>query len=89
MLVEATRVAAHRDAAVKPPRLNFARICLYCGERDCAASRCIEFYERSRWMVCPDGDGQEWSELLEPCGCMFGVVEAAPDSDRRESSSGG
>lgn len=71
--------------AVKPPRLNFARICLYCGDRDCVALGCIELYERSRWMVCPDCDGQEWSETLERCGCMFGVVEDWPapaDGDR-------
>jgi hypothetical protein len=65
--------------AIKPPRLNFARICLYCGERDCTAPECIDSYERSRWMICPDCDGQEWNETLEPCGCMFGVVEAWPE----------
>jgi hypothetical protein len=72
--------------AIRPPRLNFARICLWCDERDCRSSECIEWYERSSWMVCPDCGGIGWSEALEPCGCMFGVVEAWPapvDGDRR------
>lgn len=73
--------------AIKPPRLNFARICLRCDDRDCRSSECAEWYERSAWMVCPDCDGIGWSETLEPCGCMFGVVEAWPapaDGDRLE-----
>jgi hypothetical protein len=82
-------VASASVEAIKPPRLNFARICLYCGERDCLAARCIGLHERSRWMVCPDCGGQEWSETLEACGCTFGVIEGWPalaDADRREAA---
>jgi hypothetical protein len=64
--------------AVKPPRLNFAGICLHCGERSCEASECVTWHERSRWMVCPDCDGEGWTEPARPCGCLFGVVEAWP-----------
>jgi hypothetical protein len=66
--------------AEKPPRLNFAGVCLHCGERDCEAPECVSWHEQSAWMVCPDCDGQKWSETYEPCGCVFGVVEAWPTS---------
>jgi hypothetical protein len=70
--------------AIRPPRLNCAGVCLHCGERDCEAPACIAWHAESCWMVCPDCDGQEWRETYEPCGCMFGVVEAWPraNSDR-------
>jgi hypothetical protein len=64
--------------AIKPPRLNFARICLYCDGRDCESPQCIALYEASYWAVCPECRGLCWSETYEPCGCMFGVVEAWP-----------
>lgn len=81
MLVEATRADPGPSTVVeasKPPRLNLAGVCLYCGERDCESAKCMAWHARSRWMVCPDCDGQEWSELYEPCGCIFGVVELWP-----------
>jgi hypothetical protein len=62
----------------RPPRLNCAGLCLRCGERDCEASECIEWHEAADWMVCPRCDGEEWSWDYEPCGCIFGVVEAWP-----------
>jgi hypothetical protein len=75
-----------RIEAIKPPRLNFARLCLHCGERDCESPACVGWHEQSAWMVCPDCEGEEWTETLHPCGCMFGVVEAWPaaraDADR-------
>jgi hypothetical protein len=66
--------------AVKPPRLNFARRCMYCLERDCDSPRCEELYERSRWAVCSDCDGREGDEVTsERCEwCTFGVVELSP-----------
>jgi hypothetical protein len=68
------------DAAVKPPRLNFAGRCLYCLERDCESPECEARYARSRWMVCPECDGREGDEAsgLECRWCIFGVVEVAP-----------
>ncbi len=66
--------------AMKPPRLNFARRCLYCLERDCDSPQCGAMYARSRWTVCPECDGREGDEASsERCGwCTFGVVEVAP-----------
>lgn len=72
--------------AVKPPRLNFARICLYCDERDCRSPECIAWHKRSRWAVCPDCGGLGWSELIEPCGCMFGVIEMWPEPRESDQS---
>jgi hypothetical protein len=70
--------------ATKPPRLNFARICLYCDERDCEEPRCIALYARSRWMVCPDCGGLGWADTTVPCLCVFGVIEASPAETTRE-----
>jgi hypothetical protein len=66
--------------AIKPPRLNFARRCLYCLERDCDSPRCEALYARSRWTVCPDCDGREGDGVagVRCDGCTFGVVELAP-----------
>ena len=69
--------------AVKPPRLNFARRCLCCDERDCTAPECLAWHERSRWAVCPDCDGVCWKPDLTPCGCFFGVVEMYPPATGR------
>jgi hypothetical protein len=81
--VATSRVPAPVEAieAIKPPRLNFARICLRCDERDCRSPECIGWHAASSWMVCPDCGGLGWSETLEPCGCMFGVVEAWPAAE--------
>gem|GEM_PF-6208778 len=85
MLVDATSVKREgaRQAAVqaiKPPRLNFARRCLYCLERDCDSPKCRAMHERSRWAVCPQCDGREGDEVVSTrCDwCTFGVVELAP-----------
>lgn len=83
MLVDATSIQEERERhaalkATKPPRQNCAGVCLRCGERGCAASACIAWHESSCWAVCPDCNGDEWSDTLEPCGCIFGVVEAWP-----------
>jgi hypothetical protein len=85
VLVDATSVRRTRERqavveAIKPPRLNFARRCLYCLERDCDSPRCEEMYARSRWAVCPDCDGREGDGVAGvPCDwCTFGVVELAP-----------
>ncbi len=54
--------------ATKPPRLNFARRCVYCLERDCDSPDCQALYERSRWAVCPECDGREGDEVTsEAC----------------------
>ena len=65
---------------VKPPRLNFARRCLYCLDRDCCSPWCEAMYERSRWVVCPECDGREGDEAssIRCEWCTFGVVEIAP-----------
>jgi hypothetical protein len=66
--------------AIKPPRLNFARRCMYCLARDCDSLRCEALYELSRWAICPDCDGREGDEITsERCEwCTLGVVEIAP-----------
>jgi hypothetical protein len=78
LIVEANPVqAAPTEEAIKPPRLNFARVCLRCEHRDCESPQCIAWHAESSWMVCPDCDGMGWTDEIDPCGCFFGVVEAA------------
>jgi hypothetical protein len=74
------REQAVEPAAVKPPRLNFARVCLRCDERDCTSPECIAWYAESCWAICPDCDGLCWMPDVRPCGCLFGVVEMYPAS---------
>jgi hypothetical protein len=58
----------------KPPRLNFAGVCMWCGEPGCRSRRCMRLHARSRWMVCDDCGGESFCL----CTCVFGVVEASP-----------
>jgi hypothetical protein len=71
-----------RAAVVKPPLLNFAGVCLHCGDRWCEARKCADWHASSCWMVCPDCRGDGWTDTLLPCGCLFGVVEASAAADR-------
>jgi hypothetical protein len=81
-LVESRR--GLRPPAIKPPRLNFARVCLRCDERDCTAPECIAWHAESCWAICPDCDGLCWTEAIQACGCIFGVVEMyAPSATGR------
>lgn len=68
---EAT-LATNLGAARKPPRLNFAGACMWCGERDCRSPRCINLHVRSRWVVCDECGGESFCL----CTCVFGVMEA-------------
>ena len=61
---------------VKPLRLNFAQVCVWCGTRWCESPRCIELFAQSVWMVCPDCDGAMSQEDNSPCHCYGGVIEA-------------
>jgi hypothetical protein len=96
VLIDATSVKRERERqavveAIKPPRLNFARRCIYCMERDCVSPKCEAMFVRSRWGVCPECDGREGDELTcTPCRwCVFGVVELAPLPPVAESVAGG
>jgi hypothetical protein len=77
--------------AMKPPRLNFARRCLYCLERDCDSVRCEALYARSRWTVCPSCDGREGDGVagVRCDSCTFGVVELMPAPLLRSPSAEG
>jgi hypothetical protein len=68
--------------ATRPPRLSFAGVCVWCGERECESPWCIESHARSRWMVCPECGGEALCGC--ECDCVFGVVEAP----KREQASG-
>ncbi|SCF37093.1 hypothetical protein GA0070216_111178 [Micromonospora matsumotoense] len=53
----------------RPPRLNFAKVCLYCETRFCVSSACVKVHAVSVWGPCPDCDG------FGSCTCLNGVVE--------------
>lgn len=54
----------------RPPRLNFAKVCLYCETRWCLSSACVTAHAASLWGPCPDCDG------FGCCSnCLNGVVE--------------
>jgi hypothetical protein len=60
----------------RPSRLNFAGWCLWCGQRWCRASKCVERHARSVWGVCEDCDGLGFDDLAgEPCCCAYGLTE--------------
>lgn len=66
-------------ARVRPDRLTFAHVCIWCGTRDCAAPDCIDLHQRALWMDCPDCDGAlQLPDSLQPCGCLYGLIQATP-----------
>ena len=71
----------HREsnpAQVKPSRLTFGRVCIWCGERECRKPICVTRHSRSYWMICPDCNGTLARDCVELCGCVYGVIEAVP-----------
>lgn len=74
--------AAVARAVTRPPRLNFAGVCIWCGERECQSQSCVEAHARSRWMVCDLCHG------LGLCGCDCDCVFGAVEAPRPERSSG-
>jgi hypothetical protein len=78
-VLEESTMPAHVTATqLKPLRLNFAHVCIQCGDRWCTAPVCIERHDRSRWMVCPDCLGEMYRPDGDPCGCLYGLVETHP-----------
>lgn len=65
----------------KPPRVNCAGWCLWCGERDCQQLVCQQRHGVSVWRVCPDCGGCE-VQGFDRCGCVSGPVEAVITSAR-------
>ncbi|MEV6337196.1 hypothetical protein AB0M12_21055 [Nocardia vinacea] len=68
---------------LRPPRLTFARRCVWCGELDCQHPDCIGLHEVSVWAVCRqcDGTGLAFSGP-QGCTCAFGLIHIAPAVQR-------
>jgi hypothetical protein len=60
-------------ALVKPLRLNFAQVCVWCGTRWCQSPTCVARHDASVWQICPDCQGG--TDRLT-CDCYGGVIEA-------------
>ena len=73
----AVDVEGPAPVAQEPTRLNYAGVCLWCGDRDCESPRCVELHERSRWGICDLCNGYEEAG----CSCAHGVMELAPEGD--------
>ncbi len=62
------------SVVLKPLRLNFAQVCLWCGMRWCQSATCIARHDASVWIVCERCDG--FAGMVECDICVNGVVEA-------------
>ncbi|MEV6368703.1 hypothetical protein AB0L86_17625 [Micromonospora musae] len=67
--VDSAALAALADT-FRPPRLNFAQVCLYCETRWCESASCIRTHAASLWAPCADCDGFGCCD-----NCLNGVVE--------------
>lgn len=70
---------ASTSVVLRPPRLNFAQVCLYCDVRWCDSPSCVAMHERSVWRVCARCDGFAWITPAEHCTCLNGLEEATPE----------
>ncbi len=61
---------------LRPPRLNYAQVCLYCEVRWCESPSCVAMHEASVWRVCTLCDGFGWITQAEHCSCLNGLEEA-------------
>jgi hypothetical protein len=68
---------------LKPLRLNFAQVCVQCGEKSCESPACVAKHERSRWIVCRQCDGYMETPTGEHCYCLAGVEETFPSGTTR------
>jgi hypothetical protein len=69
---------------LRPLRLNFAQVCIYCFEQFCQAPQCVASHARSVWMTCPECIGTLIDTAGLPCGCLYGLVEATPAAIRAQ-----
>lgn len=64
-------------APVKPPRWNFAGICICCADNGCVNQDCATWHAASTWMICPLCHGVQQLPDDSTCWmCLFGVIEA-------------
>lgn len=62
----------------RPPRVNFAGHCVYCGELDCLRIRCLGHHLRADWQVCRHCDGSGFDTSKERlCTCYGGLEDMA------------
>ena len=66
-------------ALFRPLRLNFAQVCIWCGERWCESADCVAKHEQSTWAVCETCSGGALDDVGAACYCAYGVVEVSPE----------
>ncbi len=72
-------------ALFRPLRLNFAQVCIWCGERWCESATCVAKHERSTWAVCETCDGGVLDDVGDACCCAYGVVEVGAEYAARRA----
>lgn len=72
----------------RPSRLNFAGVCIFCGQVGCAALRCVRRHERTWWAPCAEC----WAGLagidgaICISGCAHGVIVYSSKSAAEEAA---
>lgn len=72
----------------RPPRLNFAGVCIWCGRVGCASRGCARRHERSWWGPCLEC----WAGLdgVDGCicspGCEHGVALYDGQAEAQEAA---
>jgi hypothetical protein len=66
-------LAQPTPALLKPPRLSFAQVCIWCQEHGCESPRCVDKHAASLWTVCDQCGGVSCD-----C-CAFGLMEATAE----------
>src|SRR2546423_181920 len=78
-----TTVPAALAAVLKPPRVNFAQVCMWCGRRWCQSPTCVANHAATLWMVCIRCDG--FGAVTGCSLCINGVIEATEAGVRAQA----
>jgi len=75
-------------AAFRPPRLNFAGVCIFCGVLGCTSVECVRRHEQTWWAPCVEC----WAGLAGVdgaiCrqGCVHGVIDYVSKSEAEQAA---
>ncbi|WP_195121509.1 helix-turn-helix transcriptional regulator [Nocardia otitidiscaviarum] len=69
--------AVMAEQSVRPARLSFAGVCIWCNLLGCVDPICVQLHQESRWKPCGHCEGAPWLHPGE-CTCVFGLTEVDP-----------
>ena len=74
-LVETTGSITLPRRPLRPSRLNFAGVCIWCLGRWCESAQCLRWHYDAHWGIRKDCRGLGFQEdAMEACGCFSGLV---------------